>query len=428
MTTKIKRVLKCSGCGRMTTESATKEKLVVHNAKAAKKCESTQPVKGGPVRYRAVVDAGRDPGTGKRIQKTVTADTQKELKSEIARLTVAKDDGTAVVPSKMTVGELLEKWLSRMKGRIEEGTHAKYETMTGRLTGQLGALPVKELTSTHVEEFRDFMLTQGRVHGQQSLGLSVGFVDEMLTVLRRSLNYAMELKVVSMNAAKGEFTSIASTVRKQYEEENVKEEPWDETEVKTFLRGIRDDRLFACFLLSLMGLRPAEVCGLKWDAVDFENGILSVHNTRTMVRSTRVLEKRTKTDAGKRRLLIPLPVLAALAALRAVQEAEKVTAGSGYADDGYVATNGLGAALNTQQYRRYAYRLMRLTGLRKVRLYSARSATLTLLANAGVPDQVLADWAGHTSAATTRKHYVRKNPQTLGAAREVLDKVLSLEP
>ncbi len=70
---------------------------------------------------------------------------------------------------------------------------------------------------------------------------------------------------------------------------------------------------------------------------------------------------------------------------------------------------------------------MRDTGLRKVRLYSARSATLTLLANAGVPDQVLADWAGHTSAATTRKHYIRKNPKTLGAARDVLDKLLSLD-
>ncbi|KUN42271.1 hypothetical protein AQJ27_37170 [Streptomyces olivochromogenes] len=385
-------------------------------------------MKGGPVRYRTVVDAGRDPATGKRIQKTITADTQKDLKSEVARLTVAKDDGTAVVPSKMTVEGLLTKWLDRMKGRVEEGTYAKYETMTGRLTGRLGALLVKELTSTHVEDFRDYMLTEGRVHGRQGPGLSVGFVDEMLTVLRRSLNYAMELKIVSMNVAKGEFTSIASTVRKQYEEDHESEEPWDEKEVKAFLRGIRNERLFASFLLSLMGLRPAEVCGLKWDAVDFENGILSVHSTRTMVRSTKVLEKRTKTDAGKRRLLIPLPVLAALAALRAVQEAEKVTAGSAYADKGYVTATGLGEPLNTQQYRRLAYRLMKSTGLRQVRLYSARSATLTLLANAGVPDQVLADWAGHTSAATTRKHYVKKNPQTLGAAREVLDKVLSLEP
>lgn len=427
MADNIKRVLKCSACNRMTTESAVKGTLVSHNAKAGKKCASTTPVKGGPVKYRTVVDMGKDPATGKRIQRTVTADTQKELKSEIARLTVAKDDGTATVPSKMTVRELLAVWLGRMNGRVEEATYAKYETWTGRLAERLGALPVKELTPTHVEEWRDFMLTQGRTHGQQSAGLSVTSVDEMLSILRRVLYYAMELKVISSNPAKGEFTSISPTFRKQYEEENPKEEPWSEVEVKTFLRGIRDEPLFACFLMSLMGLRPAEVVGLKWDAVDFEAGVLSIHNTRTMVRSARVIEKRTKTDAGKRQLLIPLPVLEALAALKTVQEAEKVTAGEAYSDGGYVAANGLGEPLNTQQYRRLAYRLMKRTGLRRVRLYSARSATLTLLANAGVPDQVLADWAGHTSAATTRKHYVRKDPQTLQAAREVLDRVLSLD-
>jgi integrase len=427
MAVHMKRVLKCSGCSRMTTESSVKGTLVAHNAKAGKKCASATPVKGGPVKYRTVVDMGRDPGTGKRIQKTLTADTQKELKSEIARLTVAKDDGTATVPSKMTMSELLTKWLDRMKGRVEEGTYAKYETMAGRITERLGALPVKELNPMHVEEFRDFMLTQGRVHGTRSTGLSVGFVDEMLTVLRRSLNYGMELKVIGSNPAKGEFTSIASTVRKQYEDENPKDEPWDENEVKRFLRGIREERLFACFLLSLMGLRPAEVCGLKWDAIDFETGVLSIHRTRTMVRSAKVIEKRTKTEAGKRQLLIPAPVLAGLASLRAVQEAEKVTAGEAYTDDGYVTANALGEPLTTQQYRRLAYRLMKATGLRKVRLYLARTATLTLLANAGVPDQVLADWAGHTTAATTRKHYVRKNPKTLQPAVDVLDQLLSLE-
>lgn len=411
----------------MTTESSVKDTLVKHTAKAKVKCPSTTPVKGGPVKYRTVVDVGRDPGTGKRDQRTITADTQTKLKSKAANLIVAKDEGTITVSSKMTVKELITRWLDRMKGRVEEGTYAKYETMGGRIAERLGALPVKELTATHVEDFRDYMLTQGRIHGQQSAGLSVGFVDEMLTVMRRSLNYAKELRVVTDNVAKGEFTSIPSTVRKQYEEENEKVEPWNEEEVRMFLRGIRDDRLFACYLMSLMGMRPAEVVGLKWDAIDFEAGVLSIHNTRTMVRSAKVVEKRTKTDAGKRQLLIPLPVLVALAALRAVQEAESITAGEAYSDAGYVAVNALGVPLNTQQYRRYAYRLMKKTGLRKIRLYLARTATLTLLANAGVPDQVLADWAGHTSAATTRKFYVKKNPKTLGAAREVLDKLLAVE-
>lgn len=39
--------------------------------------------------------------------------------------------------------------------------------------------------------------------------------------------------------------------------------PWDETEVKAFLAYVSSDRLYAVMLLSLIGLQPAEVCGLR---------------------------------------------------------------------------------------------------------------------------------------------------------------------
>lgn len=46
---------------------------------------------------------------------------------------------------------------------------------------------------------------------------------------------------------------------------------------------------------------------------------------------------------------------------------------------------------------------MELLRLRRVRLYDARAACLTFLANYGVPDHILARWAGHTNVATTER-------------------------
>ncbi|WP_373301931.1 tyrosine-type recombinase/integrase [Streptomyces daghestanicus] len=46
-------------------------------------------------------------------------------------------------------------------------------------------------------------------------------------------------------------------------------------------------------------------------------------------------------------------------------------------------------------------------GLRRVRLYDARASCLTYLANKGVPDHLLARWAGHTNVKTTKKWYVK---------------------
>jgi hypothetical protein len=50
----------------------------------------------GKVRYRAVVDIGRDPETGRRLQKTITLDRRKDVVDEIARITHQRRTGDYV--------------------------------------------------------------------------------------------------------------------------------------------------------------------------------------------------------------------------------------------------------------------------------------------------------------------------------------------
>ncbi|MGW7002188.1 tyrosine-type recombinase/integrase [Streptomyces sp. NPDC054933] len=78
----------------------------------------------------------------------------------------------------------------------------------------------------------------------------------------------------------------------------------------------------------------------------------------------------------------------------------------------------LGAALNGRQLRVRAYKIMDENGLRRVRLYDARASCLTYLANSGVPDHILARWAGHTNVKTTEKWYVKPDVEDLRPAAE----------
>lgn len=77
--------------------------------------------------------------------------------------------------------------------------------------------------------------------------------------------------------------------------------------------------------------------------------------------------------------------------------------------------------MNTRHLREYAYRLMAKHGLRKVRLYDARHAVLKALALSGVPDVVLAAWAGHTNAAFTKRKYVSIEAEDMRGAAAALD-------
>ncbi|MFJ6846403.1 tyrosine recombinase XerC [Streptomyces griseoluteus] len=376
-------------------------------------------LRNGSVRYRLMVDAGRDE-SGKRIQLTITRDTKKECLAERARIQTERRAGSFIAPNKITVGEWLDQWLEYKRRDVEETTITTYRLALVHVYDKLGHIRLQELTEDHVRDFIDELVATGRRKGgEPGSRLAVSTVDGILIRLRSALRRAVVRKLVSVNVASDVRPSLVD--KKTDKRENVRQKPWTVTEVQTFIRGIREDRLYAPLLLSLMGLRPAEVCGQRWVDVDLENGLLSIAFTRTMINNVRVLEKDTKTASGERSLPLPRGPWEALHHFRAVQAEERAAAGEAYTVTGFVVVDELGRPLNTRQLREYAYRLMRRLGLRQVRLYDARHAVLKALALSGVPDVILAAWAGHTNAAFTKRKYVSIEAEDMRGAAEALD-------
>lgn len=115
-----------------------------------------------------------------------------------------------------------------------------------------------------------------------------------------------------------------------------------------------------------MGLRPAEVCGLRWPDIDLDAKTLKVANTRTL----------TWGDEG----------------CRVVEKAPKPKGRQTCRPD---------------WLRRRAYELMAAARMRRVRLYDARHASLTHLRMSGVPGPIVSAWAGHADL-TTDRNYVHR--------------------
>lgn len=250
--------------------------------------------------------------------------------------------------------------------------------------------------------------------------------------LRAALTLAVRRGLVMRNVAEHVTVSREAKLKATALEESCP--PWNEVEVKAFLEAIKDDRLFAAMMLALIAERPAEVCGARWaEDVDLDGAeTIAVGNTRTIVydrsrakgERNKVVEKSTKTEAGKRTLPLPAPVLKALKAFRDRQAKERAAAGATYEDSGYVLVDELGRPWKTDKLRREAYRLMKQAGVRKVRLYDARHACLSWMANNGVPDTVVSAWAGHSDLSFTKRFYVHPDPQSLKAGSEKLVELL----
>lgn len=381
-------------------------------------------LKSGQTRYRFKVDTGRDPLTGRRKQTELTYDTQREARAELARIRHEVGRGVFVRPSDRTVDDLATEYLASASRDVEAATAANYRDALRPVRDRLGHRKVQHLTEADVEELVDWMLTAGRRRGgKPGTGLSVRSARLTLGQLRAALKMAVRRQYVVRNVAADVQVSKA-VVKRVNATVKVLAPPWTEAEVRTFLAGTADDRLYGVMLLALMGLRPAEVCGLRWSDVDLAAGTVRVgENTRTLV-DGQVEEKGAKSDAGHREL--PLPTFAAggLKALKTRQAAERLAAGGAYADTGYVVVDELGQPVRTDWLRRRAYKLMASAGVRRVRLYDARHACLTYLATCGVPDVVLAAWAGHTDPSFTKRVYVKPDASHLKAAAARLDAML----
>ncbi|MFD9133571.1 tyrosine-type recombinase/integrase [Streptomyces bottropensis] len=396
-------------------------------------------LKGGKVRYRFVVDVGQEPkrdkATGalilnpetgepvmRRKQLTVTKDTKTEALNEYARIQHQKSTGTFIAPAKTTVAELVDMWLKAATRDVEVATKRSYEDAMRYVRTHLGTKRLQQLTEDDVESLIDWMLSSARrIGGKPGTGLSVRTVSLTLGRLRAALNLGIRRGLVARNVA--EHVTIPRQARKDDKERRRARVPWTEDEVKTFLAHVAPDRLYAAMLLSLIGLRPAEVCGLRWIDVDLEAGTVSVEKTRTLV-AGEVIEKDTKSASGERKLPLPTIVLGALRMFRARQARERLQAGEGYEASGRVVVDELGAAVKTDWLRRRAYERMETAGVRKVRLYDARHACLSWMANNGVPDTVVSAWAGHSDLSFTKRTYVHPDPQSLKAGSDKLAELL----
>lgn len=388
-------------------------------------------LRNGKTRYRFVVDVGRDE-TGKRKQLTITKDTKKEAEAEYARIRHQRDAGTLIIPNKITVGEWVDEWFTKKKEDLEATTVPSYETQLSYIKDRLGTIRLQELTEDHCTTFVQWLLTEGRRRpvilftgdpakpAELVTGLRPTSVDTILARLKDILGRAFVRQMVRANVA--EYVHVPRQLRKQDKRQNPKAKPWAVTEVQQFVTGIREDRLCAPLMESLMGMRPAEVAGQRWEQdVNLVKGTVSVLNTRTMVRNHFTVEKDTKTTSGERTLPLPRLVWDALKSFKALQARERLQAGEAYTVSGYMLVDELGRPLDTRHLRERACELMEELSLRRVRLYDARHAVLKYLAVNGVPDVVLAAWAGHSSAAFTKAKYVAPDAEDLRSAAAALD-------
>jgi hypothetical protein len=124
--------------------------------------------RAGDGKWLAVLEIGRDPATGERVRRTITAATRREAAERLRVLRDHLDRGAVNVDARVTIAQWAERWLEHVRyrrdvtGDLRPNTAASYERLTRvHVLGRLGAVRLAQLTPGHAESVCQAMSPTG---------------------------------------------------------------------------------------------------------------------------------------------------------------------------------------------------------------------------------------------------------------------------
>jgi len=306
-----------------------------------------------------------DPVTGKRRQRSRGGfRTKRECQAALNEALAALRVGTFVESSKRTVASyLVDEWLPAMRPpRVRPSTWLSYQRNIERhVIPALGNMELQRLTPAQLTAFYRSLLTAGRLDGRGSL--SAKSVKNIHGVLHSAFKDAMRWGYVARNVA--DATDPPKVVTPEMR-------VWSPTELRSFLAHVRDDRLYAAWMLfTTTGMRRGEVAGLRWSDVDLTTGRVTPRKPRVQV-NYKVHVSEPKTAKGKRSLALDPVTVAALRRQRACQAEERLAVGPAWQDSGLVFTWPDGRPIHPERFSKwFEVRAIR-SGLPRIRLHDLR--------------------------------------------------------
>lgn len=177
-------------------------------------------------------------------------------------------------------------------------------------------------------------------------------------------------------------------------------------------RGDEEGRYYPLVVVALYcGLRPGEVTGLPWKAVDLDEGTMTVLQSRKVDPDGKMYMGATKVHSD-RVLAMPQVVQEALRAHLASQGRERKLAPV-WEDHGLVFANEIGRPVDPSNLRRIVQRLCVRAEIKPISPYELRHTAATLLVESGMRLEDVADFLGHKDTTMLIEVYRHKGKRVV---------------
>ena len=349
---------------------------------------------------------------GAPMYKSLFGKTQKEVLGKLHDAIETYRGVDLTEDSRMTLGEWMDKWLDEyMIFTLREGTLASYRSMTrNQVKPHLGRKPLSSLTTAEMQKFYNKIKREGRIREHPIYGreLADSMVRGVHMMLHEALDLAVKERLIVKNPTNG------TTVPKcNYPEKQV----LDDDQLECFITALDDYPEWRDFFYTevMTGLRRGEICGLKWSDVDFAESKLRVQRSVSNGKSGALVIGETKTETGKRVIVLP-PSLREMLRRRRVEALNE-----------WIFYNPLNP--NEPMNPSAAYGKLKVilknAGLPLVRFHDLRHTFATHAMKGGVDPKTLSGILGHTNASFTLDTYTHVTSDMQKNASEIVGKMMN---
>lgn len=344
-------------------------------------------------RWEARYTIGFDPATGKQKQKSVYGKTQKEVREQLAEITIELDNGTYLEPAKETLGIWLDTWLETYaQFSVKPYTMDAYERVCRNyLIPTLGTIRLSALTAPQIQRFYNSLLIEKK--------LSPKTIRNIHGVLHRALDQAMKLGMIRTNPT--ELCDLPKARRKEIK-------PMEQDKIGAFLKAIKGNKYELLYQITLFtGMRQGEVLGLTWDCVDFAHSTLYVNKQLQKTKKVGGDYALVPTKNSRARVITTAAsVMALLKRQRSLQAQAQLLAGSEWDNKwGLVFTNERGGHLTHFTVYKHFKEAVTSIGLECERFHDLRHSYAVAAIESGDDIKTVQSNLGHATASFTLDVY-----------------------
>lgn len=271
----------------------------------------------------------------------------------------------------------------------------------------------------HGVKLRDLTpaLFQSYYNEQLNSGLSPNTVRKHHANIHRCLDYAVRMGKITANPSN--MTELPA--KRKYRGATA----YTPEQLQRLLRLFRGEPLETPVQLAVIyGLRRSEVCGLRWDAIDFEEGTIHICHTAVMNKGRVVYSDNTKTDSSNRILPLTAYMRDYLKKVKLQQEENKQLFGDAYIESGLVCVHPNGAPIRPDYVSPHFQRRLKEIGLPLIRFHDLRHSAVYALRMGGCDVKDIQAWLGHSDITTTLNIYGHVLGRDMDRMGRVMDSLL----